>query len=446
MASADTGMSQDQMDHHGAVMNQSVAEEAMVMDVTLDRTGSTHDRIHNGDHEAATLVGLEVPRAGEHALGVLQGLSASVCRAPELAAGLDGVLDRLLRLTQAVTGTIHVVSDDGGLQLVATRGLSDRFRHLECQIPHGACVCGRSVLGDESVVVDDLAGDVRLERPACVDEGIHALVAVPCRSGGRTLGLLTLYSKYRSAFAGLDRALLRAIGMHLGAAIDTAEYLALSRERAVADERRVIAGELHDGVAQTLAYLNLQVARVQVLLDGGATDGASRELAEVRGVIQDAYSEVRHLLADFRATPVGDPGAFAAALRVQTEAFTRRTGIAVDLAGDAHLAALSVGQQAEMFRIIQEALANVRKHAGASTVRIVCEGGDGRCVVRVTDDGVGFDPALVEDTGGLHVGTSIIRERAAKLRGRLTIDSQPGRGTTVSVSVPLSVAEERSFS
>jgi two-component system nitrate/nitrite sensor histidine kinase NarX len=307
-------------------------------------------------------------------------------------------------------------------------------------------VCGRSVLGDESVVVDDLAGDVRLERPACVDEGIHALVAVPCRSGGRTLGLLTLYSKYRSAFAGLDRALLRAIGMHLGAAIDTAEYLALSRERAVADERRVIAGELHDGVAQTLAYLNLQVARVQVLLDGGATDGASRELAEVRGVIQDAYSEVRHLLADFRATPVGDPGAFAAALRAQTEAFTRRTGIAVDLAGDAHLAALSVGQQAEMFRIIQEALANVRKHAGASTVRIVCEGGDGRCVVRVTDDGVGFDPALVEDTGGLHVGTSIIRERAAKLRGRLTIDSQPGRGTTVSVSVPLSVAEERSFS
>jgi two-component system nitrate/nitrite sensor histidine kinase NarX len=377
---------------------------------------------------------------------VLQGLSVSVCRAPELGAGLDDVLDRLLRLTQADTGAIHVVSDDGALQMVATRGLSDRFRHLECRIPHGLCVCGQSVLGEEPLVVNDLAGDVRLERPACVDEGIHALVAVPCRSGGRILGLLTLYSKYEGAFAGLDRALLRAIGLHLGAAIDTAEYLALSRERAVADERRVIAGELHDGVAQSLAYLNLQVARVQALLEGGETDGAGRELAGVRDVIQDAYSEVRHLLADFRATPGSDPGTFAAALRAQTETFTRRTGIPVDLAGDAHLAMLSVGQQAEVFRIIQETLANVRKHARASTVRIVCDGSDGQCVVRVTDDGVGFDPAKVDDSCGLHVGTSIIRERAAKLRGRLTIDSQTGRGTTVSVSVPLSVAEERSFS
>jgi two-component system nitrate/nitrite sensor histidine kinase NarX len=427
-------------------MNRSVAGEAMVMEVTLDRTGTTHDQDQVLGREATKLVRLEIPRAGEHALGVLQGVSVSVCRAPEVAAGLDDVLDRLLRLTNADTGAIHVVSDDGGLELVATRGLSDRFRHLERRVPHGVCVCGRSVLGEEPIVVDDLAGDVRLDRPACVDEGIHALVAVPCRSGGRTVGLLTLYSKYRGAFAGLDRALLRTIGSHLGAAIDTAEWLALSRERAVADERRVIAGELHDGVAQSLAYLNLQVTRVQALLERGATDGASRELAEVRGVIQDAYNEVRHLLANFRATPVGGPGVFAAGLRAQAEAFSLRTGISVELAGEAHLAALSVGQQAEVFRIIQEALANVRKHAAASKVRIACERGDGQCMVRVTDDGVGFDPATVHDSNGLHVGTSLIRERAAKLRGRLTIDSQPGRGTTVSLSVPLSFAEERSLS
>ncbi|MFZ5875654.1 MAG: GAF domain-containing protein [Nitrospirota bacterium] len=408
------------------------------MDVTLDR-------MPVGDQGGAKLVRLEVPRAGELALGVLQGVSVSVCRAPELAAGLDDVLDRLLRLTQADTGAIHTMAD-GALHLVAARGLSSRFRHLECRIPHGVCVCGRSVLGEEPLVVDDLGGDVRLERPACVDEGIHALVAVPCRSGGRTLGLLTLYAKTPSAFSNLDRALLRAIGLHLGAAIDTAEWLAVSRERAVADERRVIAGELHDGVAQSLAYLNLQVKRAQELLDRGATDVASRELAEVRGVIQDAYNEVRHLLADFRAAPVADSGAFAARLREQAAGFSQRTGIRVELSGDADWAALSVGQQAEVFRIIQEALANVRKHAGASTVRIACDGGDGRCVVRVSDDGVGFDPARVNESGGLHVGTSIIHERAAKLRGRLTIDSQPGRGTTVSVSIPLSVAEERSLS
>lgn len=397
------------------------------------------------DGQEGEFVRTVMAHEADGALKVLEALSAEVSRAPELAGALNGVLDRLLRLTQADIGAIHMVpGGPGDLHLVASRGLSDRFRETECRIPQGACLCGRTVAGDEPLVVSDLASAPSLERRACSEERIGSLVAVPCRSRGRTFGLLSLYSATPGAFDGIDRVLLRAIGVHLGSAIDNAEWVAAARERAVADERQVIAGELHDGVAQSLAYLNLQVARVMDLLDRGSTDGAGRELAAVREGIQSAYDDVRQLLADFRIAPAS-AGAFGDTLAKQAAAFSQRTGIRVHLSGEEHASALSFGQQAEIFRILQEALANVRKHAGASSVRITWERGDGQCVVRVTDDGVGFDPSRLADLGGGHVGTTMIRERAARLHGRLTIDSHPGRGTTVTVSVPCPLAEERTL-
>ncbi|MFZ5863110.1 MAG: sensor histidine kinase [Nitrospirota bacterium] len=219
---------------------------------------------------------------------------------------------------------------------------------------------------------------------------------------------------------------------------------ALARECAVAEERRVIAGELHDGVAQSVAALSVQAATVHSLLARGAVAGARRELAAMREVIADADHDVRRMLAELRTVPAAYHGSFAGALDEQIAAFGRRTGLRVELTGKARLAALSAGQQAEVFRIIREALANVRKHAGARRVRIACERDNGRCVVRITDDGVGFDPAAMSESDGRSVGTSMLRERAAKARGRLTIESRPGRGTTVSVSVPVAAADERS--
>ncbi len=389
------------------------------------------------------LLRLEDPRDEQNTLRVLQTLSLAVSRAPELARTLNQILDRLLSLTKADTGAIHLAKDDeNDLRLVASRGLSERFWQAECRIPKGSCLCGRSVYGDDPLVVDDLASDPRLERPACLDERIGALVAVPLRSRGRTFGLLTLYAGQPGAFGEIDRELLRAIGFQLGAAIDNAKWGASMRERAVTNERHVIASELHDGVAQSLAYLNLQIRRIQGLLDRGVSDGASRELEAVREVIQSTYEDVRHLLADFRSAPP-EPGSFTAALKKQLETFELRTGIHTELTGEGEAAALSFAQQAEVFRIVQEALANVRKHAQATTVRVACERADGWFTVWVKDDGAGFDLARLGDASGMHVGTAIIRERATRLHGRVTIESQPGYGTTLTISIPLPLAEQR---
>lgn len=378
-------------------------------------------------------------------LETLQAMCLAVSRAPELAGALNDVLDGVLALTHAEIGAIRLVHDGRcDRHPVASRGRSSRFQATECPIAPGVCGCGPELIDDEPVVIDDLASSRRVVRPACMDERVGSLVTVPCRSRGRTFGLLTLYAVAPGAFAGVDRALWRAIGLHLGTAIDNAEWSASARERAVADERQVLAGELHDGVAQSLAYVSVQVARVQVLLERGAADTARREMAAVREGIQRANNDVRRLLADFRIAP-SPSGTFGDALHEQTDAFAARTGIRVHLVGEDHASALSPPQQVEVFRIIQEALANVQKHARASTVWVTCERRNDRCLLSVRDDGDGFDVAAVRDSGGFHVGTSLIRERAARIHGPLTIDSHPGVGTTVSVSVPFPFAEERSL-
>ncbi len=414
-----------------------------MLETVLDRSTQRGGDWSEDEERLRDLAQLDDSLGEENTLRVLQTLSLAVSRAPELARTLNQVLDRLLGLTRAETGAIHLAEDDeNDLRLVATRGLSEQFWQAECRIPKGACLCGRSAYGDDPLVVDDLASDPRLDRPACLDERIGALVAVPFRSRGRTFGLLTLYAAQPGAFSGIDRDLLRAIGLHLGAAVDNAVWGASMRERAVASERHVIASELHDGVAQSLAYLNLQVRRAQDLLERGATDGAARELSAIRDAVQSTYDDVRQLLADFRIAPTA-PGSFGTTLRKQLDALERGAGVRTELVGEEHAGDLSFEQQAEVFRIIQEALANVRKHAKAATVQITCERGDGWCRVHVRDDGVGFALAALGDLGGTHVGTSIIRERAARLRGHVVIESQPGEGTTVTISIPVSIDEQR---
>ena len=414
-----------------------------MMETALDRITRRDGRWGEDQEWVMDLVELDEPWGEQSTLRALQTMSLAVSRASELARTLNQVLDGLLKLTKADTGAIHLAADaENDLRLVASRGLSERFWQAECRIPKGACLCGRSAYEEDPLVVDDLASDPRLDRPACMDERIGALVAVPFRSRGRTLGLLTLYASQPGAFSDIDRELLRAIGLQLGAAIDNAMWGASMRERAVTNERHVIASELHDGVAQSLAYLNLQIRRVQGLLDRGVSDGASRELEVIRDVIQSTYEDVRHLLADFRSAPPA-PGSVATALKKHLETFELRTGIHAELTGEDETAVLSFGQQAEVLRIVQEALANVRKHARANTVSVTCERGDGWCRVRVKDDGVGFDPARLSDATGMHVGTSIIRERVARLRGQVTIESQPEHGTTVTISIPLPLDEQR---
>jgi signal transduction histidine kinase len=214
--------------------------------------------------------------------------------------------------------------------------------------------------------------------------------------------------------------------------------------QATLQEREQLAGELHDGLSQNLAFLNLQAQAAQLYLQARQAKTAQaslRRLAEAAGQIQEDTRElIDHLLS------VSLPSEnFCTILRRILADFERQTSLAVHLALEGEAAdeecfnptRLLPKVAVQLIRISQEALANVRKHArGASRVSVRLEALDGHLLLSIQDDGAGFNLAAPQ-AEGRHFGLQVMRQRAARIDGRVMVDSSPGKGTRVMVEVPL---------
>ena len=163
------------------------------------------------------------------------------------------------------------------------------------------------------------------------------------------------------------------------------------RQSAVLDERFRLSREMHDGVAQTLGYLGMQAERLEQLVERGDTILLPQELKELRRVIADAYLDVRETIDGLRLT-VDQPGGFVGALETHVEDFTRRTGLPVDCSCVETPPNLPPDVALHLLRITQEALTNVRRHAGAHHVWVSLARENGSLELTVSDDGQGFDP------------------------------------------------------
>ncbi len=212
---------------------------------------------------------------------------------------------------------------------------------------------------------------------------------------------------------------------------------------AVLEERERIGRELHDSLGQVLAYVNTQAQAARELLFRGQTGMAENYLARLVAVAQEAQGDVREYIASVKGATASRSGLFST-LAQYLQRFGQNYKIHTELTVPEGLAedALEPAVEVQLVRIIQEALANVRKHAGASSVRVslAVEGSplDGQFMqVTVQDDGRGFDPALPSADGEQSFGLSIMRERADGIGSRLEIRSAPGQGTSVVVRVPL---------
>jgi nitrate/nitrite-specific signal transduction histidine kinase len=206
---------------------------------------------------------------------------------------------------------------------------------------------------------------------------------------------------------------------------------------AVSEERNLLAQELHDSIAQSLAYLNIQVQLLHEDLKQGLTAEALLELEKIREGVQESYDDVRELLVHFR-TRIGDAD-LETALRSALEKFEGQTGIQTRFKRDGAVPELPPEHVLQIMHIVQEALSNARKHARASRVDITLSGGDG-CGLCVADNGVGFDAA--HDPGDTHVGLRIMRERAHRIGAVLALESSPGQGTRMHLALPRSVTKK----
>ncbi|HEX6019233.1 MAG TPA: PAS domain-containing protein [Burkholderiaceae bacterium] len=202
-------------------------------------------------------------------------------------------------------------------------------------------------------------------------------------------------------------------------------------------ERRRIAHELHDSMGQTLTALNINLNIIKGRLAPAPDAVISSRLEDSLKLVEATVDNTRRVIADLRPAVLDDYG-LAAALRWYAEQFSVRTGVAVRVSGQDPRPRLASTVEATLFRIAQESLTNVAKHAAAREARVLLETREGRFFLSVVDDGRGFDPARLRCPNNSHGwGLMIMRERADADGGELHVESAPGQGTRVVIEMRL---------
>ena len=220
-------------------------------------------------------------------------------------------------------------------------------------------------------------------------------------------------------------------------------FLDQQRPVATLQERERVARELHDSLGQVLGYVKMQAQAARGLRAKNRCSEADRYLAQLVAVAQDAHADVREYILG-AGTGVSADADILSALTQYLRRFSENYGIATELSAPPELSAgaLEPMVEVQLLRIIQEALSNVRKHAGARSVRIGLSVYDSRAEAIVQDDGAGFDPEVLETAEGQKFGLRFMRERAAEVGGSVEVHSAPGEGTQVIIGVPLRKDEE----
>lgn len=229
-----------------------------------------------------------------------------------------------------------------------------------------------------------------------------------------------------------DEQLLRLLAQHAAIALTNARLYERSRELTIAGERARIGHELHDAVAQKLFSLRLTAQAATALVDR-TPDRAKDELREITRLAAEGADELRAAIIELRPANLDEDGLLAT-LRTQAEVLNRAHTPEVTFTGEG-VRALPAAQEEALLRVAQEAVHNALRHAEAGRVHIGLARHDSRVVLRVADDGRGFDPAGVR-RAGRHLGLVSMRDRAHGVGGTLTVESEPGKGTTIELEVP----------
>lgn len=380
------------------------------------------------------------------ALSIISEVSANLADEDDVEELLGRFLGTMLRLAHASAGAVRVLTTDGRhLRLVGARGLPAEVVERERVVPIDCGQCGRAVLDNRAHYEIDLHDcAVRTGHPY-FDRDCQAMVVVPLQHGGRLMGTYNLFLPEQFELPEEVVLLFRSIGEHLGMALENARLKRENLRIALMNERQMMAAEIHDSLAQTLAYMKMRVALLQDALADSEMERAGKYSADVGQALDMAYGQLRELLTQFRNRM--DPLGLAHALREMVAGFQDRTGIALEFDNRVSDLRLSVDQEAQVFFIIQEALANVVRHSGASVARLSLEGAGDHYVVTVEDDGRGGQGffAIANRTSGFeehprlrdHFGLAIMRERARKIGGRIEVANLPGRGFRVRLVFPV---------
>ena len=358
---------------------------------------------------------------------------------------LTRFLHTLCDMVKARAGVVRLMAEDGQMRLIATLGCDESM--LARAVSLEQCLSGAHT-ADELLIQTD----VQQCEPGLhisTDAGCAALVTIPIRYSDRTLGVYHLVLESAALIEREDVSyLFSSIGRHLGIAIEKARLERHARRLSIMEERTLLANELHDSLAQTLASLRFQVTLAEETVAQSKDRTGIRQIRMIKEGLDQANSQLRELLAHFRTRM--DERGLIPAIESVVERFRKETGIAAFFQNEIDESNLPPSLEVQVLHIVQEALTNVRKHSDAQNVRVLLRAEDnGDHHVLVEDDGQGIEEKVVSDPPGEHIGLSIMRERAARLGGTLSIESDTGEGTRVELQFnvpPLRRGHERDAS
>lgn len=368
-----------------------------------------------------------------NSLQVLYDVAASLNASRDLKDLLTRFLYTMRDIVNAKAGTVRLLTDANQMELVASIGLDDEVVEQERMVPVQRCLCGNAVTEGEVLFQQDLTPcNQFVGRPMLHTRGLE-MIAVPLQYRGKNLGVYNLFVD-KAEFEARDevRALFTSIGRHLGMAIEKAHLDNEAKRLSIMQERNALAHELHDSLAQTLASLRFQTSMLEDTVESQSVENIRHEIQQIKGGLDEAYTELRELLAHFRA-PMNARGLLPA-LEDLIGSFRKQTGMYVFLQKEWESTRLPANMEMQVLRIVQEALANIRKHSKAHTVRVMLKCVNDDYHVLVEDDGVGMARPAFSGHPGEHIGLSIMQERARYLGGDLKIESEEGEGTRVQLS------------
>ena len=353
---------------------------------------------------------------------------------------LDAVLKTLIRIAAELTGArysaLGVIDRDGhALERFVTFGIGDAERAAIGDLPRGRGILGVLIEDARPLRLDDLMRDPRAVGFPPNHPPMRSFLGVPVMTRGVAFGNLYLAEKQPDgSFTDEDEEIVTLLAAQAAVAIENAGSVqrdALRRAvQAQEAERKRLARELHDETGQALTSILLGLAAVE---SSKTAEEAHAAAADLRGLVVETLQSVRRLAVELRPSALDDFG-LEPALRRLGE--TVREGGTLDVQVETRLGAVRLPADVEtaLYRIVQEALTNAVKHAGANHVSVVVTRKATGVQVMIEDDGSGFDPAA-RSTGGL--GLLGMRERVELLDGTLAIDTSPGAGTTLIVELPL---------
>ena len=366
-------------------------------------------------------------------LAILRHIAETLNRESDIEAALGDILRAVVELLGLQTAWVFLLDESGALVLAASQALPPALAPGSSPW-HGGCSCNNLFRSGELKRAINIVQCSRLAEAEGDKRGLEFHASVPLRSEDRMIGILNVASPGSDRFTPEVLELLGAVGYQLGTALARARLGRQAMRMAALEERNRIAREIHDTVAQGLTAITLHLEAAEAL---GASDPeqVQRNVRTALALARANLEEVRRSVLDLRAAPL-ERHTLPEALALLLKNFTDETTIKTTFDADRAIQRLPEAIEAGLYRIVQEALSNIRKYADASSVTVRLARTQDHLRLTVADNGKGFDFASTKRKPDSGFGIQGMIERARLMGGKLHIRTDLGKGTRIEVMVP----------